>query len=146
MKKNRKLAPKLRRKRMPRGRPFVKGNRAGEAHWFRPGQTGNPLGGPKYAEISQALRHFLALEVSVQVIPKTHAERVAWRWLRAAEKGNLGAMCSVADRAEGKPRQAVEFLKDDPLGQLLDEMRAASEKAGPPEEWVDDEAKPEAVN
>ena len=136
--KKRKAAPPRRPKRMPRGRPFREGNELGKAYWFRKGQSGNPLGGTKYAEISKALRGFLALELSVPLLVRTHAEKVAYKLLHHAEKGKLAAISELCDRAEGRPSQAVRIESgNDPLAQLIKEMERESRSIGPPEEQED---------
>jgi hypothetical protein len=123
---------------MSRGRPFEKGNRVGSSTRFCKGQSGNPSGCPKYKEISQALRAFLALSLGTPIAPRTHAEKVAYKWLHLAEKGNLGAIRELTNRVEGLPRTSVEFLGHDPLLDLIDAMRKASKQAGvvedPPQE------------
>ena len=128
-----KSGPRGKLKRMARGQPFVKDNPIRELAAFRKGSSGHTLDGPIYTEISRALQAFLTLDESVPIRPRTHAEMIALAWLREAEKGNLRAITTLIERAEGRPRQANEFAGNDKLSELLEEMKAASKRLGPPQ-------------
>jgi Family of unknown function (DUF5681) len=132
--RSRQPAPGVRRKCGPRGRPFERGNRIGASTRFHKGESGNPAGGPKYAEISKALRAYLALGLGTALVPRTHAEKVAYKWLRLAEKGNLGAMRESANRTEGLPRVTAETIGHDPLAELIESMKQISRSLPPPED------------
>jgi hypothetical protein len=136
------LRPKS--KKRPRGKPFAKGNCIGKPTWFAPGNTVNPGGRPKAAEISRASRAWLAEETTVaelianklpvELAGCTHAEVITWVRGQQALEGNLPSAVELADRAEGKPRTSVGFeLDGDPLSALLAEVQKMSAQIGPPE-------------
>ena len=75
---------------------------------FRKGQSGNPKGRPKSITLSEALRHELAKENPKGKDGETYAERIAAVLCQAAVGGNVNAAKEIADRTEGKPRQALE--------------------------------------
>lgn len=88
-------------KRDPRGR-FAKGNTAG----FQPGQSGNPKGRPKCLTLSEAMRNELAkLQPGTE---QTYAEIIAAKLVHHAAMGSVMAAKEIADRTEGKPRQALD--------------------------------------
>jgi hypothetical protein len=127
------LAADLKRKRKPRGRPFTKGNTAGLAFRYPKGVSGNPGGCPRYSEVSKAARALLALPIPGDPEKRLFAEGIAETLAWQALAGDRGAASELVDRAEGKPRQAVELEQRDPLAELLQEMRKESARCGPPE-------------
>jgi hypothetical protein len=93
----------IRIKKRPRGKPFPKGHSIGEATRFRAGQpSANPSGRPRHAEISKALRARLESPLPLPSRGRTGAEELAERWFIEARKGNVAALASLADRAEGR--------------------------------------------
>ena len=76
---------------------------------FEPGQSGNPAGRPKSITLSEALRHELAKEAPEAAAGETYAEKIAGVLCAAAAGGNVNAAREIADRTEGKPRQAVDI-------------------------------------
>jgi hypothetical protein len=91
----------VRVKGKPRGKMFQPGHGYGAEFRFKPGRSGNPSGRPHCKEISKALRERLASEVPLPA--KTGAEKIAKKWFEESLGGNIAAMTSLADRAEGKP-------------------------------------------
>jgi hypothetical protein len=99
---------------------------------WQPGQSGNPGGRPAFKELNRACREILSSPMPG--FPKrTYAEGIAERLATAALSGNVSAAQELADRAEGRPRQAVEFNERDPLLELIAEMKKESARIGPPE-------------
>jgi hypothetical protein len=121
-------------KKRPRGKPFVKGHSIGAAFRFTKGNNANPGGRPKFAEVSKAARAFLATEIEGDPRERTYAEAIVETLGTQALLGDRGCASELIDRAEGKPRQAVELDQRDPLAELLQEMREESKRVGPPEE------------
>lgn len=140
------FAPLLRAtaKKRPRGKPFPKGNTIGSRTRFQPGNSANPGGRPRCAEISRSYRAWLAElatreELAAHKLPlelagRTHAEVVAYIRGDKALDGHLADAVELADRAEGKPRVTLGIEEDrDPLTAILAEVRGMSERLGPPE-------------
>ncbi len=75
---------------------------------FQPGQSGNPKGRPKGVTLSDALRRMLA-EAAPGRSEQTYAEAIARALCKQAAKGNVLAAREIADRTEGKPKQAVDM-------------------------------------
>jgi hypothetical protein len=75
---------------------------------FKPGQSGNPEGRPKSITLSEAYRKQLAQPVPGDKEGRTFAEVIASRVVVAAAMGDVGAAREIADRTEGKPRQALD--------------------------------------
>lgn len=138
------------KKRRPENRArngrFKLGHSIGRATRFKPGTCPNPGGRPRTAELSKACREILAERCESDKKGRTWAERIAYELVKQAIKGSVSAAAELADRAEGRPRQAIELDRPDPILDLINEMRKASKRAGPPEPWTDDEAKPETLN
>jgi len=78
---------------------------------FRPGQSGNPGGRPKKTRLSDATREWLE-EIDPKT-GKTNAQIVAEAQGESAKKGNTAAYNAIADRTEGKARQAFELSGPD---------------------------------
>ncbi len=74
---------------------------------FKPGQSGNPAGRPKSITLSEALRLELAKVLPGDTHERTFAELIAQQLVRAAVTGNILAAKEIADRTEGKPKQAI---------------------------------------
>lgn len=91
-----------------------------EATQWKPGQSGNPSGRPKTALLSQACRELL-----VQPLPndpsRTYAQAIAQKLADRALKGDIRAAQEIADRAEGKARQSIQF-ENPALREAFDRM------------------------
>jgi hypothetical protein len=84
------------------GRPFPKG------------KSGNPGGRPKKTQLTDACRALLKTEFPGDLQGRTYAERIAEVLCRTAIKGDIRAIRELADRAEGRPRQAIQIEQDPP--------------------------------
>ncbi|HLV96638.1 MAG TPA: DUF5681 domain-containing protein [Candidatus Acidoferrales bacterium] len=115
-----------------RGRPFKKGNQLGRRTQFRAGVSPNPGGRTKWAVVSEYLRKQLAMPLPMAE-HKTIASALGDILIDQGLAGSLEAIREILDRVEGKPRQAIEFAKGDPLTELLQECRQMSTTIGPPE-------------
>ncbi len=102
---NRKRTADKQRGNSVRGKPFEKGN----PHAWKPGESGNPAGRPKSITLSEALRIELAKVLPNDTQERTFAELIAQQLVRAAATGNILAAKEIADRTEGKPKQAVDM-------------------------------------
>lgn len=89
----------------PRGRPFAKRN----PYAFKPGQSGNPAGRPKSITLSEAYRKALAQVCPEDPEGRTFAEVIAARLVAEAAAGEVSSAREIADRTEGKPRQALDI-------------------------------------
>jgi hypothetical protein len=74
---------------------------------FRKGQSGNPAGRPKTITLSEALRLELAKANPEGENEETYAEAIASVLVKSAAGGNILAAKEIADRTEGKPKQAI---------------------------------------
>jgi hypothetical protein len=139
------VAPVLKAKKRPRGKPFKRGNRIGAATRFQPGQSGNAGGRPRSAEVSKASRAWLAEKVTAtelranqlpnELLGCTHAEVIAYVQGQDAMRGNLGSAEFVTDRAEGKPHTSLSINEGpNPLIEYATAVRELSERIGPPEQ------------
>lgn len=79
----------------------------GNPHGFKPGQSGNPAGRPKSVTLSEAIRLELA-KADPGNPDATRAEKIAEVLVTAATAGDIQAAKEIADRTEGRPRQAVD--------------------------------------
>jgi hypothetical protein len=129
-------------KKRPRGRPFPKGdNPVGLSTRFRKGESGNPHGRPKSAEISKALRKLLAAEVSLPRKGRTYAEKLVTKWVEKGLGGNTAAIAAIADRAEGRPNISISTDgSGDNLTLILAAMSERHAQIGPPENFISIEA------
>lgn len=96
---------------------------------WKPGESGNPGGRPRKRLIDRELEELLTKEDSAL------AKAIAEVLLARARKGDLRAIQLVAERTEGRPRQAmevsgpegerlaVEFLTDAQLEERIEELR-----------------------
>jgi Family of unknown function (DUF5681) len=103
-----------------------------ESKW-KPGQSGNPGGRPKIKLLSEAYKKILETEItSGPNKGKTYAEAIAEKIADESVKGKVNAAGEIADRVEGKPRQAyeVQLSVTDELPKLIEEgrRRAAARK------------------
>lgn len=76
---------------------------------WKPGESGNPSGRPKSKVLSDAYRRLLEEPFPNDPQGRTHAELIALGQVREAIKGKTPAAAEIADRTEGKARQAVEL-------------------------------------
>ena len=82
----------------------------GLATQFKPGQpSANPGGRPKTAPLSQACRELLAQPVPGDAEGRTYAQAIAAQLGEKAIAGDIVAIRELADRAEGRARQAIEI-------------------------------------
>jgi hypothetical protein len=102
-----------------RGGKFAKGNLLG----FKPGQSGNPAGRPKYTVVSEALRAQLA-EKMPDAGEETFAEALARALIDKALGGDVLAAREILDRVEGKPRQTLD------VGMTVNDWRAVARQNG----------------
>jgi hypothetical protein len=106
----------------------------GEATRFKPGQSGNPGGRPKKTPLADACRELLNKPAPDDPSGRSYAEAIAERLARKALAGDISAAREIADRAEGKARQAMELggvdggpvrfegMSDEQLDQRLEEL------------------------
>src|ERR1700722_19190585 len=81
----------------------------GKAYRWKKGQSGNPSGRPKSKTLSDAYRNKLEEPVPNDPEKRTWAELIAEAQVRDAVRGNVQAAREIADRTEGKAKQAIEF-------------------------------------
>ena len=111
---------------------FAPGHKLGKK--FPKGVSGNPSGRPKLTKLTEALREQLAEEMP-NAPEKTIAEGVARVLIREALSGNVQAIREIADRTEGKPKQAID------LDLQINDWRTEAQKYGLTENDVIAEAK-----
>jgi hypothetical protein len=80
----------------------------GKETQFKPGQSGNPGGRPP-SILSEAYKEVLAQVFEGDSSHRTYAQLIAIGQARAAVKGNTGAAKEIADRVEGKAKEAIEI-------------------------------------
>lgn len=85
---------------------FPPGNKIGKQ--FPKGISGNPSGRPKLTKLTEALREQLAEEMP-NAPDRTVAEAIARALIKEAVTGNVLAIREIADRTEGKPKQAIDL-------------------------------------
>lgn len=93
----------------------------GKAHRWKKGQSGNPSGRPKSKMLSDAYRSKLEESVPNDPEGRTWAELIAEAQVRDAVRGNVQAAREIADRTEGRARQAIEF-EDTTLAKAFERM------------------------
>jgi hypothetical protein len=93
----------------------------GKSHQWKKGQSGNPSGRPKSKSLSAAYRNKLEELVPNDPEGRTWAELIAEAQVRDAVRGNVQAAREIADRTEGRPRQAIEF-EDKTMTQAFERM------------------------
>jgi hypothetical protein len=84
---------------------FAPGNKLGNR--FKPGASGNLKGRPKLTLLSEAIRAQLAV-VAPDADERTYAEVIAEKLCTEAAAGNVLAAREIADRTEGRPKQAID--------------------------------------
>jgi Family of unknown function (DUF5681) len=105
----------------------------GKATQFKPGQSGNPGGRPRVKMLSEAYKAVLEHDCRTPFKPITHAEAIAEKLVKEAEKGKVTAAAEIADRVEGKPRQAfdVKLSIMDELAERIEKGRKRLKSLGP---------------
>jgi Family of unknown function (DUF5681) len=93
----------------------------GKAYRWKKGQSGNPGGRPKSKTLSDAYRNKLEEPVPNDPEERTWAELIAEAQVRDAVRGNVQAAREIADRTEGRARQAIEF-EDATMTKAFDRM------------------------
>ncbi|HXR17449.1 MAG TPA: DUF5681 domain-containing protein [Terriglobales bacterium] len=93
----------------------------GKPHRWKKGQSGNPSGRPKSKTLSDAYRTKLEEPVPNDPEARTWAELIAEAQVRDAVRGNVQAAREIADRTEGRARQAIEF-EDTTMAKAFDRM------------------------
>jgi hypothetical protein len=112
---------------------FAPGNKLGNR--FKPGQSGNPAGRPKSITMSEAHRKQLAKPFPDDPEGRTFAEVIAEKLAMNAATGDVSSAKEIADRTEGKPRQALE------IDMSVMDWRAMAEQYGISENEIINEAK-----
>ncbi len=111
---------------------FAPGHKLGKQ--FPKGVSGNPQGRPKLTKLTEALREQLAEEMP-NAPERTVAEAIARALIREALTGNVQAAREIADRTEGKPKQAID------LDLQVSDWRTEAQKYGLSETDVINEAR-----
>ncbi len=111
---------------------FPPGNKVGKQ--FPKGESGNPNGRPKLTKLTEALRQQIA-EINPDAPEETIAEAIAQTLIKLAIAGDVTAIKEVFDRAEGKPKQAID------LDLQINDWRSLAAKNGVTEQDVIHEAK-----
>jgi hypothetical protein len=88
---------------------FAPGHKLGNR--FAKGESGNSAGRPKLTRLSEALREQLS-EISPDADEQTIAEQIAKTLIKLALSGDVAAIREIADRTEGKPKQAIDLDLD----------------------------------
>lgn len=93
----------------------------GKPYRWKKGQSGNPSGRPKSKTLSDAYRNKLEESVPNDPESRTWAELIAEAQVRDAVRGNVQAAREIADRTEGRARQAIEF-EDTAMAKAFERM------------------------
>lgn len=81
----------------------------GEAHRYKPGESGNPGGRPRMGALARACRAMLERPVPGDRQGRTYAQQIAERLADLALKGHTPSIRELADRAEGRAGQSLEI-------------------------------------
>jgi hypothetical protein len=94
-------------KSKPRGKAFT--SETAKKHGQQRGETSrNPKGRPKAKALSEWYRYWMSQTSSIDP-ERTRADVIADAMTQSAERGELAFARELADRTEGRPRQAVEI-------------------------------------
>ena len=93
----------------------------GKPYRWKKGQSGNLSGRPKCKTLSEAYKNKLEELVPNDPDGRTWAELIAEGQVRDAVRGNVNAAREIADRTEGRARQAIEF-EDKTLANAFERM------------------------
>lgn len=85
---------------------FAPGHKLGNR--FPKGQSGNEKGRPKLTRLTESLREQIAA-INPDAPEQTIAEQIAQTLIRLAIAGDVQAIREIADRTEGKPKQAIDL-------------------------------------
>jgi hypothetical protein len=99
----------------------------GKKTQFKPGNRANPGGRPKSKLLSEAYKNILQTEIGKGKDAKTYAEAIAEKMAKQAKGGHVNAASEIADRVEGKPRQAYE-VKLSIMDELADRLKEGRER------------------
>jgi hypothetical protein len=99
------------------------------------GKSGNPAGRPKSVTLSEAYRKQLAQPFPDDPQGRTYAEVIAEKLVMIAATGEVSSAREIADRTEGRPRQALE------IDMSVMDWRAMAEQYGIDENDIINEAK-----
>jgi hypothetical protein len=94
----------------------------------------NTLGRPKLTRLSEALRQQLA-EAMPGASEQTIAEEIAKTLIKLALSGDVQAIREIADRTEGKPKQAID------LDLQISDWKSEAQRYGLSESDIVNEAK-----
>jgi hypothetical protein len=100
----------------------------GKPYRWQKGQSGNPSGRPKSKTLSDAYRNKLEEPVPNDPEGRTWAELIAEAQVRDAVRGNVQAAREIADRTEGRAKQAIEF-EDTTMAKAFERMTTAELEA-----------------
>jgi hypothetical protein len=75
---------------------------------FKPGQSGNPKGRPRHLTLSEAYRQALNKPVPNDPENRTFVQKIGDLMILRAASGDTAAAREIADRVEGKARQAID--------------------------------------
>lgn len=119
----------------PRGKPFEPGN----AHAFKPGESGNPAGFNGAKTLSAAYRKLLALQPKADIaqrlyealgyLPLTTAEAIAMSQIAGATRGKVDAAKEIRQATEGDTLN-VKDMTDDELIDRLKQIADAAQSSG----------------
>ncbi len=101
---------------------------------FPRGTSGNPAGRPKMLTLSEAFRRQLSQPVPNDEQGRTFAEMIAAEMCARALAGDVAAAKELADRTEGRPKQAID------VDMNIADWRAMARNAGLNEQDVIREA------
>jgi hypothetical protein len=87
--------------------PKIFDPRIGESTRWQKGRSGNPGGRPRTKALTEAYRAVLGIRCPIDPDHRTFAQLIAWRLATAAAGGDLKAAIELADRTEGRVRDAV---------------------------------------
>lgn len=119
---------------------FQKGN----LHAWRPGESGNPAGRPKFVTLSEAIRRKLAEVDESDPKRRTYVELIAEHLVHVAAgligsgRGSVAAARLIGDRTEGKPRRIVQFdIKGEAAQMLAIAIGCSVDDLPPPDEGLE---------
>jgi len=96
---------------------------------FAAGVSGNPNGRPKSRTLSEAYRAALK-EPLPDGSGRTYADAVAEMLCKNAATGDVASARELADRTEGKPRQALDVAVNEPRALFESAVAAVVQKYG----------------
>lgn len=113
-----------------------------EATQWKPGQSGNPGGRPKSAPLAEACRELLNSPKPGDRLHRTYAQIIAAKLAAKAMRGDVESARELANRAEGKARQALDIASEvstpdyaDFQGWTRGELQAFAEHGTVPERF-----------